>query len=103
MVERPEKRFSVGAGVSTDTGARVQAGWLARDIADRGLRLKLDARIETTQQSGAAELAWPRTSAGYENSLGAQLKQEDIKGQKTRSTLAVAKRSQTRGQIETTL
>jgi len=102
VVERPEKRFSVGAGVSTDTGARVQAGWLARDIADRGLRLKLDARIETTQQSGAAELAWPRTSAGYENSLGAQIKQEDIEGQKTRSVLMVAKRSRTRAQIETT-
>lgn len=103
VVERPEKRFSVGAGVSTDTGARVQVGWLARDIADRGLRLKLDARIETTQQSGAAELAWPRTSAGYENSLGTQLKHEDIKGQKTRSVLAVAKRNRTRGQVETTV
>ncbi|MHB1077669.1 autotransporter assembly complex protein TamA, partial [Thiobacillus sp.] len=103
VVERPEKRFSVGAGVSTDTGARVQMGWLARDIADRGLRLKLGARIETTQQSGAAELAWPRTSAGYENSLGTQVKHEDIKGQKTRSVLAVAKRSRTRGQVETTV
>jgi len=103
VVERPEKQFSVGAGVSTDTGARVQAGWLARDIADRGLRLKLDARAETTQQSGAAELAWPRTSAGYENSLGMRIKQEDIKGQKTRSTLAAARRTQVRGQIETTL
>ena len=103
VVERPEKRFSVGAGMSTDTGARVQMGWLARDVADRGLRLKLDARIETTQQSGTVELAWPRTSAGYENSLGTQVKHEDIKGQKTRSALAVAKRSRTRGQIETTV
>lgn len=103
VVERPEKRFSVGVGMSTDTGARVQVGWLARDIADRGLRLKLDARIETNRDTGAVELAWPRTSAGYENSLGAQLKQEDIEGQKTRSTLAVAKRRRTRGQIETTV
>lgn len=39
VVERPEKRFSVGAGVSTDTGARVQASWLDRDILDRGMRL----------------------------------------------------------------
>ena len=103
VVERAEKRFSVGAGVSTDTGARVQVGWLARDIADRGLRLKLDARIETNRQSGAAELAWPRTSAGYENSLGAQFKQEDIEGQKTRSTVAAARRTRRRGQIETTV
>ncbi len=103
LVERPEKRFSVGVGVSTDTGARVQASWLHRDILDRGLRLKLDARLETSSQTGAAELAWPRTSGGYENSLGLQLKQEDIEGQDTRSTLLVAKRSRTRGQIETTL
>ena len=103
VVERPEKLFSVGAGVSTDTGARVQASWLHRDIANRGMRLKLDARLETARQTGAAELAWPRNASGYENSLGAQLKQEDIEGQETRSTVFVAKRSRTRGQIETTL
>ncbi len=103
VVEQPEKRFSVGVGVSTDTGARVQTGWLTRNIADRGLRLRLDARIETTQQTGVVELAWPRTSSGYENTLGAQLRNEDIKGQKTRSTLVGGKRTQRRGQIETTL
>jgi translocation and assembly module TamA len=103
VVERPAKLFSVGVGFSTDTGARVQASWLHRNILDRGLRLKLDARLETTQQAGAAELAWPRNASGYENSLGLQLKQEDIKGQETRSTVLAAKRSRTRGQIETTL
>ena len=103
VVERPEKRFSVGAGFSTDTGARVQATWLQRDVADRGLRLKLDGRIETLRQLGTAELAWPRTSRGYENSLGLQHKREDIKGQETRSTLLAAKRSRISGQIETTL
>jgi translocation and assembly module TamA len=103
VVERPEKGFSVGAGISTDTGARVQAAWLHRDILDRGLRLKLDARLETSRQAGLAELAWPRNAKGYENSLGLQLKQEDIKGQETRSTLLAARRTRTRGQIETTL
>jgi translocation and assembly module TamA len=103
VVERPQKLLSFGVGISTDTGARVQASWLQRDLADHGLRLKLDARIETSQQSGAAELAWPRTSQGYENSIGAQLKHEDIKGQQTRTNLLIAKRSRTRGQIETTL
>lgn len=103
VVERPEKRFSVGAGFSTDTGARVQTSWLHRDILNRGMRLKLDARIETRSQTGAAELAWPRGTSGYENSLGLQLKREDIEGQETRSTVLSAKRSRTRGQIETTL
>jgi len=103
VVERPEKRFSVGAGFSTDTGARVQASWLHRNILDRGMRLKFDTRIETRSQTGTAELAWPRNANGYENSLGLQLKQEDIEGQETRSTLLAAKRNRTRGQIETTL
>ncbi len=103
VVERKEKLFSVGVGVSTDTGARVQTSWLHRDMLDRGLRLKLDARLETNQQSAAAQLAWPRTAGGHENSLGLQLKREDITGQETRSTVLVAKRSRTSGQIETTL
>ena len=103
VVERPYKRFDVGVGISTDTGARVQASWTHRDILDRGLRLKLDARVETKKQTGAAELAWPRNAKGYENSLGLQLKQEDIEGQETRTTVLAAKRTRTRGQIETTL
>ena len=103
VVERPEKSFSVGAGISTDTGARVQASWLHRNILDRGMRLKFDTRIETRRQTGTAELAWPRNAHGYENSLGLQLRQEDIEGQKTSSTLLAAKRNRTRGKIETTL
>ncbi len=103
VVERPEKRLSVGVGVSTDTGARVQAAWLHRDILDSGMRLKLETKLETKKQTGLAELAWPRNAKGYENSLGAQLKHEDIEGQETQSLLVAAKRSRIRGQIETTL
>ncbi|KAB2318229.1 outer membrane protein assembly factor [Betaproteobacteria bacterium SCN1] len=103
VTERPEKLLSLGAGVSTDTGARVQATWLARDIADRGLRLKLDGKLETRSQSAAAELAWPQNAKGYVNSLAAQMKREDIEGQETRTSLLAAKRTRTRGQIETAI
>ena len=103
VVERPEKLFSVGAGISTDTGARVQSSWIHRDILNRGMRLKLDARLETARQAGAVELAWPHNARGYENSIGLQLKQEDIEGQETRTTVLAARRSRTRGQIESTL
>ncbi len=103
VVERPEKLFSVGAGYSTDTGARVLASWMHRDLLDRGLRLRFDARLETAQQTGGVELAWPRNAKGYENSVGALRKQEDIEGQETRTNVLGAKRSRTRGQIEATL
>ena len=103
VVERPEKLFSVGVGVSTDTGARVSASWMHRDILERALRLKLDARLETERQMGGAELAWPHDAKGYENSLGLIFKQEDIEGQETRGAVLAAKRTRTRGQFETTL
>ncbi|MEW6120748.1 MAG: autotransporter assembly complex family protein [Pseudomonadota bacterium] len=103
VVERPEKLLSLGAGFSTDTGARVQATWLSRDVAGEGLRLKLDGKLETRSQSAAAELAWPQDARGYVHSLGAQWKREDIEGEETRSTLLAAKRTRTRGQIETAL
>ena len=103
VTERPEKLLSLGAGFSTDTGARVQGEWLTRDLADRGLRLKLDGRIETRSQGTAGELAWPRDAKGYVHSLGVQWKREDIEGQETRSSLIAAKRSLTRNRIENTL
>jgi translocation and assembly module TamA len=103
LVERPEKLFSVGAGYSTDTGVRVQTAWQHRDILDQGLRLKLEALLETKEGAGLAELSWPRNARGYDYSLGLQFKQEDIEGQETRSASLGAKRSRTRGQIETTL
>ncbi|HMA11603.1 MAG TPA: autotransporter assembly complex family protein [Steroidobacteraceae bacterium] len=103
VVERPEKTFSVGAGFSTDTGLRVSTTWLHRNIFERGLRLKLDARLEEDQQTGEVELAWPRNAKGYENSLGAQLREQDIEGQETFASILIAKRTRRRGQIEATL
>lgn len=103
VVERPAKVASVGVGVSTDTGARVQAGWLHRKLAGEGVRLKLDARLETLRQTGAAEFAWPRNRNGYENSLGAQWKQEKIEGQESRAWLVVARRTRIVGPIEAAL
>lgn len=103
VVERPAKVFSVGAGVSTDTGFRVQTGWQHRNVLSQGLRLKLDGRLESARQTGAAELAWPRNANGYENSLGAQVKHEDIEGQETQSWLVAARRTRFAGPIEATL
>lgn len=103
VVEHPEKRFRVGAGISTDTGARVQAAWLHRNILDRAMRLEVDARLEMARQTGAVQLAWPRNVKGYENSLGLQLKEEDIEGQETRVSVLAAKRNRKRGKIDSTL
>jgi translocation and assembly module TamA len=100
--EKPLHLLSLGAGISTDTGVRLQASWLHRNLSERGMRLKLDARMEESRRNGAAELAWPRNASGYENSLGLQLKQEDIEGQETHASVVSGKRGRTRGGIEVT-
>ena len=103
VVEKPAKTFSVGAGISTDTGPRISGTWLHRNILEKGLRLKVDARLETSRQTGEAELAWPRNAKGYDNSLGVRYKREDIEGQETESNGLIARRTRTRGNIESTV
>ncbi len=101
--ERPEKRVSLGVGFSTDTGARVQAGWLTRDFAARGLTLDLDGRLETRSQSVAAGVGWPRNAAGYDYRLGSRFRREDVEDQETRSTLLSASQGMKRGQTDAAL
>ncbi|MDO8989752.1 MAG: autotransporter assembly complex family protein [Sideroxyarcus sp.] len=103
VVEHPEKRFSVGIGASTDSGPRVQFGFLQRNLMDQALRLNFDARVEKEQQSGETVLAWPRDAGGYENSIGFRLKHEDIEGQQVSNTLFNGKRSRIQGLNEVTL
>jgi len=103
VVERPAKTASFGVGVNTDSGAHVQSTLLHRNLMNQGLRLKLDAKIETKQQEGIAELARPRNARGYDESLGLRLRHSDIEGEETRSWALTAKRTRTRGQIEATL
>ncbi len=103
VVERPAKTASFGVGVNTDSGAHVQSTLLHRNLLNQGLRLKLDAKIETSQQEGIVELARPRNPRGYDESLGLRLRHSDIEGEETRSWALTAKRTRTRGQIEATL
>jgi translocation and assembly module TamA len=97
VVERPLKLFSIGAGVSTDQGARTKVSWLHRNVLERGLRLKLESHLEEKRQDGLVELAWPRSSDGFDNSLGFQVEKEDIEGQETQTSLVIAKRSRIKG------
>lgn len=103
VTEKLAKRVSFGLGISSDTGARVQTEYLQRNFRDRGLRLKLNAKVETKQQSGGTELAWPQNTQGFQDSLGAQLKHAEIEGLTTDAFLLAGRRSRTRGTIETGL
>lgn len=103
VVERPEKRLSLGIGLTTDTGVRAQAEWLSRSIDGQGLRLRLDTRLETTSQRAGAELTWPRDSRGRVYSLGIQPRREDLRGQRTETLALTGRATRERGNIETAL
>lgn len=103
VVERKEKQVSFGVGYSTDTGARVQATYLHRDIFDAGVRLKLGLKLETGENSGLAELAWPRSARGYENRAAVSYVQKDIEGQVTETWKTGVSRNRKRDRIDATL
>ena len=103
VTERKEQQLSFGVGYSTDTGARVQATYLHRDIFDAGERLKLVGLLETKEQLALAELAWPRTAEGYENRTSVSYEAENIEGQDTETWKAVVSRNRKRDRIDATL
>lgn len=103
VIERKEKQVSLGVGYSTDTGARVQATYLHRDIFDAGVRLKLGLKLETGENSGLAELAWPRSARGYENRALVSYIQKDIEGLVTETWKTGVSRNRKRDRIDATL
>jgi translocation and assembly module TamA len=103
VVEQKAKRFSFGAGVNTDTGARLRSQWQLRNLLSRGLRLTMDNEFERPSQQGSLTLAWPRSPRGHEYSTSFQHKRENIEGQETRGSTLGARAQQQRGRIETTL
>lgn len=103
VIERKEKQVSLGVGYSTDTGARVQATYLHRDMFDTGVRLKLGLKLETGENSGLAELAWPRSARGYENRASVSYIQKDIEGLVTETWKTGVSRNRKRDRIDATL
>ncbi|HQT31170.1 MAG TPA: autotransporter assembly complex family protein [Thiobacillus sp.] len=103
VTERKEKQVSLGVGYSTDTGARVQATYLHRDMFDAGVRLKLGLKLETGENSGLVELAWPRSARGYENRALVSYIQKDIEGLVTETWKTGVSRNRKRDRIDATL
>ncbi len=103
VTERKVQQLSYGVGYSTDTGARVQATYLHRNIFGEGQRLRLDGRLESKSNLAMAELAWPRTAKGYENRTSMAYEQQDIEGQETETWKAVISRNRRRGSIDSTV
>ena len=85
--------MGVGAGYSTNTGARTQLTYDDLNLFDRGWRLTSSLKPEQRAQSLSGLIRLPTDSSGYRDSMNAGLERKVIEGQITTSGQAGVNRS----------
>ena len=90
VVENKRKNVEVGVGFSTDTGARAQASY--DDLNVFGKRMKSDLIYEQKRQTARVDFFWPTTPKGYNDSVGAGVERNDVRGEITTLATVAARR-----------
>jgi translocation and assembly module TamA len=98
VLENKRKNVSVGGGYSTNTGNRAQVTY--DDLSLFGLRLKSGITLETRRQQARADLYFPTTANGYNDSIGTSFERTDINGEVTSVSSVAAKRAWGSPQLE---
>ncbi len=78
VIEYPVMKVDLGAGYSTDTGPRMQAGLTHNNTFQPGWQSVSKLKLEGKQQSLDARLAFLPEASGWRNRLGAEAKRTDI-------------------------
>ena len=81
--ENKRMKMGIGAGYSTNTGARTQLSYEDLNILNRGWRFASTLKLEQKSQSINGEIKLPVTSKGYRDSMNGSLNRTDIQGQTT--------------------
>ncbi len=102
VTEALPKHFGVGAGYSTNTGARVEASYRDVNLRRRGWELSTGLRLEQRRHALYADVFLPPRGR-HRDSFGALLEGSDLEGLKVTSQALGAARIETRGDIETRL
>jgi translocation and assembly module TamA len=90
VTENKRKNVEVGLGFSTDTGARAQASY--DDLNVLGKRMKSDLIYEQKRQTARVDFFWPTTPKGYNDSVGAGVERNDVRGEITTLATVAARR-----------
>jgi translocation and assembly module TamA len=93
VVEHPEIRVGLGAGFSTNTGARIQTTLTDLNFLQDGWRLTSSLRLEQLSQNLLADIRLPTTRQGYRDSINSNVIRTDIEGQTTTSGLLGVRRA----------
>ena len=98
--ERSPHRVGVGAGLSSNTGARVELNYRSADLFHRAWELSSGVRIEQLKQSAYADIFLPPASGNYRDSFGGVVERSNIRGLAIHRTAIGANRTQQRGRVE---
>jgi translocation and assembly module TamA len=103
LSEAQSQRVSVGAGYSSNTGARGEINYSNNDLLDRALRLNSVLRVEQKRQTLSATVDSIPNQAGRWFSLGAGADRTFIQELETTREKVGISRYQTSGNMETQL
>ncbi len=98
--EAPRFKVDLGAGYSTNTGLRMQAGFTDVDLFDKGWRWKSALRIDEREQRIETGLVFPVRPDGWQNDIGANAMRTDISSFVVESYNFTVKHAKTEGRIE---
>lgn len=103
LSERPAHRLSFGAGVSSNTGARVETNFQTADLFGQAWELNTGLRLEQKKQTAYADVFFPPTASQRRNSVGAMMQATDIQGLRTERIAIGAQQAWREGPFETRL
>ncbi len=102
VTEALPRYVGVGAGYSTNTGARVEFTYRDSNLRKRGWEFSTGLRVEQRRQALYADVFLPPRGQ-HRDSLGALVESSDLEGLKVDSQAMGAMRTTVRGDIETQL
>jgi translocation and assembly module TamA len=98
--ERPAHRFVFGAGVSSNTGARVEGGYHTPNLFGRAWTLDSGLRIEQKQRAAFADIVLPPDERNRRHAFGMMTESTDIQGLRTHRHALGVQTIQPRGSVE---
>ena len=101
--ERPAHRLSFGAGISSNTGARVETNFQTADLFGQAWELNTGLRLEQRMQTAYADVFFPPDASQRRNSIGVMAQATDIQNLRTERIAIGAQQTWRRDQLETRL
>ena len=101
LVERPAHRVSFGAGISSNTGARVEASYHTPDMFGLAGEFNTGFRYEQKRQTVYADIFFPPDEAQRRSSVGVMAQATDIQNLKTERIAVGGQQVWSSGALET--